>query len=784
MAKIVTLLRFCLLFLRWFHVFSWLPISPRKQYTQLPHQKLQLYIGEQATVAEDEHPAESYQEQDDRNADIAEAVIEYYSNPNLDEINGHEPPNNNWSDGTGTSSRPKYNGRANLQLPPGWGKTQLALSLLANMTQTLQLRSAIYVTPRLTLVDQVLEHLDRFGALQKVPHDCLIVASQTCRNDIQCTTSVDAIASFLSLAEDQGRLPLLISTYQSLPKVGEALRLTGNSIDFCIFDEAHEMEGAGDKRSGYGLYDSLLPASRRLFFTATPRHYTENPKQKRVLGTRLVQDGSLVIIPSQVSQPEPNIASFANESLFGPCLARKTFRESTEQNITVPITLWALDRQEIFSILGKSIDISLESKDYLLAFAVQAAFETLNVSHAVSFHSMNYRALAFAETAAQAFGEEISVFNVNGTRDFTAKRRDEVLASAASAERSLVTNCRMLSTGVDVAKWEMVVVADPVRSQVLARQMIGRVSRKAPNKKRGYVLVPLLLEDDSELMLANSVGYQVIVSTFEAMVGLDPLLRQDVLFVIEKSQQLGRPLERTEFPVRLRDSFRLPAGLPTLAKTKLMNRAIMEYKNMVSWDDMYSLLLAYRDREGHCMVPQRHEEGGLKLGQWLANQRAFKKTGRLPINQKERLENAGMIWNLGARRWDTMFDLLLKFKQREGHCVVPYGHQEDGLKLGVWINNQKTFCKEGKMDADCRKRLDEAGMVWNATAYRYELMFGLLEKFKEREGHCRVLRLHQEDGENLGKWLANLRVARKNGKLDKDQEKRLEDIGVSWSIFN
>ena len=33
-------------------------------------------------------------------------------------------------------------------------------------------------------------------------------------------------------------------------------------------------------------------------------------------------------------------------------------------------------------------------------------------------------------------------------------------------------------------------------SQVLARQMIGRVTRKAPKKERGYILVPMWSEDE------------------------------------------------------------------------------------------------------------------------------------------------------------------------------------------------------------------------------------------------------------------------------------------------
>ena len=41
----------------------------------------------------------------------------------------------------------------------------------------------------------------------------------------------------------------------------------------------------------------------------------------------------------------------------------------------------------------------------------------------------------------------------------------------------------------------------------------------------------------------------------------------------------------------------------------------------------FGLLLAFRDREGHCDVPDRHEEQGVKLGNWLSYQRAARKKG-------------------------------------------------------------------------------------------------------------------------------------------------------------
>ena len=442
---------------------------------------------------------DGYQKQDNRHDDIVDSIVQHF-------CRSQKP-----SDGEGGNNRQEFtdndkfggeNGRrANVQLPPGWGKTQLALKTLATFCldgigpSRSSLQSAIYVTPYLKLVDQVLEHVDRFGALSGVPHSRLIVASQTNRTET-CTTSVDEIASFLSSGKN--KMPLVICTYQSLPKVGEALQqLESSSIGFGIFDEAHVMEGAGEL-FGYGLYDSLLPVDNRLFLTATPRRYTESPEEIGVLGSKLDKDGARKLMPKwDARHRRDGVRSFVDESLFGPCIDRRTLRESVEQNVTVPITLCALDKGEICKLLGSSYEsVKLQlSKDSMVAFAVQAAFHKLNVSRAVSFHSMNYRAEAFANSAGEVLDNDIAVFTVSGL--LSASKREEVLSKAKMAPKSIVANCRVLATGVDDAEWELVVMADPVRSSVAARQMIGRVSRKAPGKERGYVLVPIFMDEEN-----------------------------------------------------------------------------------------------------------------------------------------------------------------------------------------------------------------------------------------------------------------------------------------------
>ena len=75
-------------------------------------------------------------------------------------------------------------------------------------------------------------------------------------------------------------------------------------------------------------------------------------------------------------------------------------------------------------------------------------------------------------------------------------------------------------------------------------------------------------------------------------------------------------------------------------------------------------------------------------------------------------------------------------------------------------------------------------MSWDPYLDQWERSFALLEQFKEREGHCNVPDSHDEDGVKLGRWLGNLRQAKKgnrsNSNLSVERVERLDKVGIDW----
>jgi helicase associated protein len=131
------------------------------------------------------------------------------------------------------------------------------------------------------------------------------------------------------------------------------------------------------------------------------------------------------------------------------------------------------------------------------------------------------------------------------------------------------------------------------------------------------------------------------------------------------------------------------------------------------WNAGFSALRKFKKREGHLLVPRHHIEAGFPLGQWVAVQRYWFRTGWLPANRKARLNSVGFIWSRREWLWERAFAALQKFKRREGHCRVPTkSHVDDGINLGYWVSVQRR--EKSKMRRDRKRRLDKIGFVWRA----------------------------------------------------------------------
>ncbi len=224
-----------------------------------------------------------------------------------------------------------------------------------------------------------------------------------------------------------------------------------------------------------------------------------------------------------------------------------------------------------------------------------------------------------------------------------------------------------------------------------------------------------------------------------------------------------------------------------------------EDKKIRRFEEGLLALKAFTAENGHGDTGLHYvTEGGLPLGKWLSNMRSKYKKGTLEEESIKKLEKAGMIWDVGAYRWEMHFQAAEGYKRGFGNLEIPVQYiTEDGKKLGVWLNNQKSSYRKGHgLTEGQAQKLESLGICWERKA---ESSFGnqtcmALEKKASWEYRCQLvgeyfkkygkLDISQQyvtrDGVWLGKWLYIQRMQYKKGILEAWKRKKLEEAGMCW----
>jgi predicted helicase len=279
---------------------------------------------------------------------------------------------------------------------------------------------------------------------------------------------------------------------------------------------------------------------------------------------------------------------------------------------------------------------------------------------------------------------------VNGSQN--AADRKALLEGFKAAPKGLITNARCLTEGVDVPAVDMVAFVDPRKSKIDIAQAAGRAMRqsKATNKKLGYIVVPLFIEQkkgETEAAAFTRSGFDEVAEVLGAMLESD----DDLVDTIKEMQEARGRGDKFN-PRQLHEKIEVIGPAINLEKlTQSIDVEILESLG-VSWDRWFGMLQLYHKRKGHCRVPTTFQADGYKLGNWAANVRA--KNIKLTPEQVEQLSSIGFSWDPISERWEEAFSALLNFHKREGNCNVPKDHEEEGVKLGHWAGNQRRQNRE------------------------------------------------------------------------------------------
>ncbi len=571
----------------------------------------------------------------------------------------------------------KESGRATVLMACGTGKTLVGLWI----TEALKPKTAIIFVPSIALVEQLMR--EWLGATRMNGTASMAVCSDTsvapeedsvrlaaADLDFPISTSPHEVRRFLD-AHIAGP-KLVFCTYDSAWVVGKAMR-RGERFDVGVFDEAHKTAGRVGRKFAFALSDRNFSIKKRLFMTATPRHYDVRRRTK---------DGELA-----------EVFSMDSREVYGPVAHELSFRAAAERGLICPfkVLISVVTSRDIGARLAKGRVLidgeELPANWVANQLALRRGLARTKAHKVFTFHDRVAAARDFSGAGPKGICAQVGslkAFHVNGKMPVSERARE--LEEFKRADRAVVTNARCLTEGIDVPAVDMVAFLSPRRSRVDVVQAVGRAVRKSPGKKTGWILVPLFLEIRKGERLEQAIkrqNFDVVWDILEALREQDTALAETIRLAAQeigatggiRTDRLSRFVE-IEGPAVELDALRRGIGA----------RLVDELA--VSWDVRYGQLVAYKEQHGDTDVPAEYNDNP-QLGTWVGKQRTLYKESSLSKERISLLERLKFVWDPHEATWDEMFAELENYKKKYGDANVPQGYSEN-LQLGSWANTQRS----------------------------------------------------------------------------------------------
>ena len=463
--------------------------------------------------------------------------------------------------------------RGRLVMACGTGKTFTALRIAEQLVD--DGRRILFAAPTIALVSQA-----RREWLRQTTRElrCVVVCSDATAggrhetedirvSELECPVSTDPAAIAASLAGD-GPTRVVFCTYHSLGRVTEAQAHHGaQPFDLAIADEAHRTTGAslvggsltGVRKVDFQEFhdDERFHACKRLYMTATPRIYTERSKRKLVargidvidMGDRNVYGPELYLLPFKKAVENRMLSDYrvivlgVSEASVTPGLRRRL-----EGLDTSPSARNAPTTNDMTRVLGVSLAVNGVTKGTALEqpgkLPRTIAFANSILRSKWYADALMDREVLRATTRRLEAGRAMKVVAQHLDASASALQRNNALRDLARAdhegESRVVCNVKLFTEGVDVPQLDAVAFLDPRDSQVDVVQAVGRVMRKAPGKRFGYIIIPVILEPASDVAAAlarGTEGYATVGRVLRALQAHDGRLAESPASFVKVYEQ-------------------------------------------------------------------------------------------------------------------------------------------------------------------------------------------------------------------------------------------------------
>lgn len=474
--------------------------------------------------------------------------------------------------------------RGKLIMACGTGKTFTSLKIAEAVAG--KGKRVLFLVPSLALLSQTLTEWTQESS---VPLRSFAVCSdsavgkkrqknddtvQTYAHELHYPATTDAarLVEKLRLAHDNEHMSVVYATYHSIDVLSRAQKEHAlPPFDLIICDEAHRTTGAtfdGDDESYFVRVhdDDYLRAAKRIYMTATPRIFGDAAKAK-------AENESI------------ELCSMDDESLYGPIFYLITFSEAVKRGLLVDYKVIVLSVEETHvsrriqellkdesnqlrvddaaKIIGcwkalakqgleEELSGDAEPMKRAVAFCQVIETQTRGKTHRVASKQIAamFEAVveAYRESSEDEFETELRCEAAHVDGSMNASQKEEQLAwlreEPPEGTCRVLSNVRCLSEGVDVPALDAVLFLTPRNSQIDVVQSVGRVMRNAPGKKRGYIILPVVIPAGVEPheALNDNITYRVVWQVLQALRSHDD--RFDAM--VNKLDLIGRDPSKME----------------------------------------------------------------------------------------------------------------------------------------------------------------------------------------------------------------------------------------------
>ncbi|MEU9165814.1 Helicase associated domain protein [Streptomyces sp. NPDC048424] len=604
---------------------------------------------------------------------------------------------------------------------------------------------------------------------------------------VRCTTSPPQLALW------HGTGPVTIyATYASLGVLAEAFEgVYGQQLapmDLAVVDEAHRTSGSMGKAWAEIHAQSVIPAARRLYLTATPRIWQERPNWE-------VSEGVREALPKEMA------ASMDDEAIFGPVLYKLSLAEAVSRGLLARYQLIIAEIQDPVltpdRLYGKEA-YGEEIRGQRIAALQAALLRTMaeyGLQSTITFHHRTIDAQAYAEglpaVAAKLRADDPVKYPAKVWADWLCgehapeQRRSVLREFGATARRAILSNCRVLGEGVDIRAVDSVALLDPKGAPHDIVQAIGRALRQKPGAgKLASLIVPVFLKPgEKPEEMPTSPSYRHLVKVLQALRAHDEeaieilaIPQEPRKRFVDPSTDIGEAPEEGKEESRLLLRFAAPRDPVMVAEWVSFNVIDVEKQD---WWRGYSALKKFTQREQHARVPYDHKEGAYPLGRWVAEQRRAYGTGQMTGKRAARLEALEMVWDAADAAFQENLAAARVYYQQHWTLCCPRTATALDRPLGQWISNLR---RPGALVGHPEREAALAAIdpEWNpAWAPDWQRHYAAVrEMLAEETAPARIEPGVTVHGMDIGRWLQKQCQHTVWARLMDEQRERLGRLGI------